>query len=375
MSKTSNKKKRKQKQRVKDKPQKIKLKLYVGYYSRIIIMILLALLFSLFSMLFMKKSIIITRDQRVSYTEKSNLDYKVYLKENDFYESKYLGKNMSYIANIIDYIDVSFNYNFAIDNPIDASFKYKIIAILNINNEDSSNTFLSKEYTLLDEKTKNIKNEKKVNISESVKIDYDYYNRLANSFKQTYGVNTTSDLKVYLKINRDADFDSVNSNELDNNNSMLINIPLSQKAISIKMEYDEINNNDSIMEKGNLSINDFMYFSIGLILLIFTIILIINIFKKISLISDKTNNYDKFIKRILKEYDRLIVITQTMPDLTKFNVFKINNFGELLDVRYNTKKPIMYYSVVEHTKCYFYLKDDNDIYLLCIKAVDMDKKN
>ena len=118
-----------------------------------------------------------------------------------------------------------------------------------------------------------------------------------------------------------------------------------------------------------------MYFSIGLILLIFTIILIINIFKKISLISDKTNNYDKFIKRILKEYDRLIVITQTMPDLTKFNVFKINNFGELLDVRYNTKKPIMYYSVVEHTKCYFYLKDDNDIYLLCIKAVDMDKKN
>lgn len=43
-----------------------------------------------------------------------------------------------------------------------------------------------------------------------------------------------------------------------------------------------------------------------------------------------------------------------MPSLGNFHVFEVNEFNELLDVRDNTKKPIMHYTVVDHIKCYFY---------------------
>ena len=46
------------------------------------------------------------------YEEKSNLDYKVYLKENQFYDTPYLPKDKKYISALINYIDSSFSYTF-----------------------------------------------------------------------------------------------------------------------------------------------------------------------------------------------------------------------------------------------------------------------
>ena len=59
-----------------------------------------------------------------------------------------------------------------------------------------------------------------------------------------------------------------------------------------------------------------------------------------------------------------------MPDLNQFEVIKISKFTELLDVRDNLKLPIMYYVVAKHHKSYFYIKKDNDIYLLTVKETD-----
>ena len=50
------------------------------------------------------------RDYYIEYSEISDLDYKVYLKENDYFKSSYLGKNNKYIASIIDYINANFSY-------------------------------------------------------------------------------------------------------------------------------------------------------------------------------------------------------------------------------------------------------------------------
>jgi len=35
----------------------------------------------------------------------------------------------------------------------------------------------------------------------------------------------------------------------------------------------------------------------------------------------------------------------------------------------------MYYVITKHTKCYFYIKHDKDLYLLTIKAVDLEEDN
>jgi len=65
-------------------------------------------------------------DISLELKESSNLDYKVYLKENDFYDTPYLTKDMAYIASLIDTINIDFNYLFSIDTISNMDFSYGI---------------------------------------------------------------------------------------------------------------------------------------------------------------------------------------------------------------------------------------------------------
>ena len=76
----------------------------------------------------------------------------------------------------------------------------------------------------------------------------------------------------------------------------------------------------------------------------------------------------------MNEYDRLIVETSTAPDLKNARIIKINKFEELLDVRDNLKLPIKYYVVNNHQKCNFYINHGDELYLLVIKAIDIEER-
>ena len=86
----------------------------------------------------------------------------------------------------------------------------------------------------------------------------------------------------------------------------------------------------------------------------------------------KKTNYDKYITKILNEYDRLIVETTTGPNIQNKSIVKINRFNELLDVRDNLKLPIKYYVISEHQKCQFYIDHEEELYILTIKEVDIE---
>ena len=81
----------------------------------------------------LNKSLNFESEKIVKYSEKSNLDYKVYLVENEFYDEPYLDKDMLYVANLIDKILIDFDYNFESDDKENIDFDYKIIAKLSIN--------------------------------------------------------------------------------------------------------------------------------------------------------------------------------------------------------------------------------------------------
>ena len=49
--------------------------------------------------------------RNISYNEEgSRVNYKVYLKENDYFSNKYLGEGETYIASLIDYINIKYKY-------------------------------------------------------------------------------------------------------------------------------------------------------------------------------------------------------------------------------------------------------------------------
>ena len=355
---------------VKQKKSKRKRGIYLGYYSRLIFNVILFLSLVVTSYIFINKSIVIQEAKNVSYEEHGNTDYKVFLKDNIYYEDKYLDKNMSYIANLIDYISVDYNYKFKADTLFDGEYSYKIRADLEILNAENKTLFFTKKYDLIKEKTFTIENQNAYNIVENIKIDYDHYNSLANGFKSSYGVDTESNLIIYLDIYRNIDQNSINNPNINGNETIKLTIPLSEKAINIKMDSMEINNKNVITSLDDYYLEDIKYLIIGIISLIVSLYLFIKIVKRLSRLSISPTDYDKTLKKILNQYDRLIVTTSSMPNLEKNNIIKLKEFVELLDAKDNLHKPIFFIEVTPHQKAYFFIQDDDKIILFTLKNID-----
>ena len=355
---------------VKQKKSKRKRGIYLGYYSRLIFNVILFLSLVVTSYIFINKSIVIQEAKNVTYEEHGNTDYKVFLKDNIYYEDKYLDKNMSYIANLIDYISVDYNYKFKADTLFDGEYSYKIRADLEILNAENKTLFFTKKYDLIKEKTFTIENQNEYNIVENIKIDYDHYNSLANGFKSSYGVDTESNLIIYLDIYRNIDQNSINNPNINGKGTIKLTIPLSEKAINIKMDSMEINNKNVITSLDDYYLEDIKYLIIGIISLIVSLYLFIKIVKRLSRLSISPTDYDKTLKKILNQYDRLIVTTSSMPNLEKNNIIKVKEFVELLDAKDNLHKPIFFIEVTPHQKAYFFIQDDDKIILFTLKNID-----
>ena len=355
---------------VKQKKSKRKRGIYLGYYSRLIFNVILFLSLVVTSYIFINKSIVIQEAKNVSYEEHGNTDYKVFLKDNIYYEDKYLDKNMSYIANLIDYISVDYNYKFKADTLFDGEYSYKIRADLEILNAENKTLFFTKKYDLIKEKTFTIENQNEYNIVENIKIDYDHYNSLANGFKSSYGVDTESNLIIYLDLYRNIDQNSINNPNINGKGTIKLTIPLSEKAINIKMDSMEINNKNVITSLDDYYLEDIKYLIIGIISLIVSLFLFIKIVKRLSRLSISPTDYDKTLKKILNQYDRLIVTTSSMPNLEKNNIIKLKEFVELLDAKDNLHKPIFFIEVTPHQKAYFFIQDDDKIILFTLKNID-----
>ena len=97
------------------------------------------------------------KESYVTYDEDSIIDYKVLLKENDFFDDSYLGSNSQYIASLIDYINASFEYNLALnEKDVDFKYSYRIEADVNVTHKDVSQPLYNKTVELLKEKEINI---------------------------------------------------------------------------------------------------------------------------------------------------------------------------------------------------------------------------
>ena len=290
-----------------NKSSKLSKKIYIGFNTRVIAYLLISLSFLILSLIFIAKSFSVSNANDVNYQENSNLDYKVYLKENDFYESKYLGKNMVYVASLIDKINIDFNYLFKIDKNSNINFNYEVVGKLVITDLEGNNTFFEKEYKLVNSTKETITNQTNYTIEKNIDIDYDYYNSLANKFRNNYGINTTSNLIVYLRIN---ETDAKNNDFRFNNNSVMsITIPLSEKAINIKMDYKDINKKNKIISDSFVVVNNYVYTTIGIAFVLLSMYWIIHYLRLLGLTKSKKylmNMTEQLLRQPLYQIQQII---------------------------------------------------------------------
>ena len=335
-------------------------------------------LFVIIGLKFINNSLSINSDEKLHFQEKGNVKYSVCLKDNDFFEKECLDSNMSYVASLIKNISLDFNYQFNgnFDNLV-SSVDYEVVAKLIIENNDTKTKYYEKEYVLAPKTSDSIKNNGTLyNLDKKINIDYEYYNNIATNFKSQYGVDSQSYLEVYLNT-----YNNVNSKykDIPTSAQISVRIPLSQKAIEIKFNTQEVNKSiDKYITSKNIVINGYLIFIVGITFLFTSLIFLFFIFMIIKKYAKTISKYDKFINKILKEYDRLIVETTTFPDEKEYNVLIINSFNELVDVRDNLRSPIMFYNVKDHKMSKFYILNNNNLYLYIVNSNDInggDKKH
>ncbi len=343
------------------------------YYLKAIVLILLFTLFIGLSFLCFKKSIIIQKEQNVFYEESGSPNYKIYLKDNDYYKQNYLDKDMSYIANLIDYISIDYNYKFISDTELNGEYYYKIVADLEIRNPKNNSLFYVERYDLSEEKKFPIKDEKEYIVNEIVDINYGYYNAIANNFEASYGVDTESNLIISLELHRKIDGTLVSNSDINSDEKINLIIPLSEKTINIKAESLEYKNKNVVVSLNHYKIDDIRFLILALLFLGLALIIFIYITKKTMSLNSKMNSYDKMLRKILRQYDRLIVNVNTMPNFKESNTIEVDSFYELLDAKDNIHNAIFYYEVIPHQKCYFYINNDNNFIVYTLKNSDLKR--
>ena len=345
------------------------IKIHYSFTFRVVLHLIICLLFLFVACILFYKSFQITNEEQYHFVENGNVSYNVCLKKNSFYSDKCLSGGMGYVANLIDNIPVSFHYDVLMENQnIGLDVSYEIKADLVIGNADTSAKYYEKSYSLQKLTSDDIKIiDNKIVIDKDINIDYNTYNKIANNFKSSYGVDIVSYLDIYfIAYHKTDDIVDINSSSI-----LGMKIPLSEKTVEIKPNVTSLaNDKTGIINKTRFEFKNGMYFCLSLVALYFFIYNFIKLFRLLFNKNYRKTKYDKYISKLLREFDRLIVETVSMPNLNDYNVIKITSFEELLDVRDNLELPIMHYVVTKHIKDNFYVLKDNNLYLCILKDVD-----
>lgn len=309
----------------------------------------------------------------VEYNEKSNIDYKVYLKENSFFETPYLEKNRTYIASLIDYVLIDFDYVFDLDEKVNGSYSYYIKGTISANKSNSKDYYWSKDYLLTEKITKDYSDTKEIKINADAKVNYQIYNNLLNDFKSQYGVTMDGVLTVSLVIENNIESDLIDR-KIEKDSKVELNIPLTTLTVEVPIETSELNNNGSLFRE--VVQENVLYYTVikylGYSCFIISCLLFIKLMRIVIFYSKFEDKYNKALNRILKTYDNIIVNATSVPNLEGLNVVSVMSFDELIDAHGEVRQPINYVSL--NGSAVFVLINDGMAWKFELKKEDFKKR-
>ncbi len=305
-----------------------------------------------------------TKKTVLSYEEDGNINYKVYLKENNDYQETYLPEGKSYISNLIDDIVSTFNYNFIANNRFDFTYDYQIKATLStyeLGTKDSKDPIWHKDYTLIPFTTKEEKNSNGYKINEGLAINYDTYKSDINTFLQDKNIDTESYLTVELITNIKGLYTPYNE-EINNSRTMTMEIPIKEGTINILTKENSNAENNLKGEEENTITNKALAIIGGLLFITSITILIIDGVKAYKL-NNEQNKYHQDIENIIKKYNKTMLRTNKMPVLRNKRVIEIANLTDLIELETELKSGILVYEKLKQDETWFILIHQNEAWI------------
>ena len=337
---------------------------------KLIILILYVLIFSSISVLIVIKGFDIIKTKDINYISNSNVNYKVYLKENDYFDKPYLEQGGKYIASLIDNVNVDYKYILNSDENMSGIYSYKVVGKLVVTESGKDNVLWDNNYDLSNENKVNFQNQKTIEISDNISVNYDFFNEIVASFKRDYGVAIDANLIVKLNVDTNIKYDN---DEFNIESEPYINIPLSEQTIDIDIVTSENDvNTKTVTYTKHPTLNYFLIAAGILFLIIYFTIGIIVLIRIIKLYKSR-NKYEIFIRKIFSNYDQIIICSNKKPDINNANCINVFTFEELVDAQNEVHKPIIFYEEKKGKVSVFTLIDNKQVYKYTVKSSDLEK--
>lgn len=327
------------------------------------------------TVLVLKGSMYTKEESIIGYNEVGNIDYKVFLKENNYYKEQYLGKDMQYVASIIKNIVPTFTYEMHSEEKMEYTYNYKVSADLIISDPNDNNKVLYKRPSLLVKDTKEKVTGGSFRVDQDVSINYDEYNNYVNAFKKEYALSVNS--KLVLTFNIDVTGKSpLLKEDFKKSSKLVIAIPMSEQTINIGIDTSDINNSGTLERNYMSQIKKPVALVLGIIVGLLSLALLYIVIYNFLTNRSKTDVYKATIKSILREYDRAIVSSKTADtiDESKYNVIEVPRIEELLDAHDSTGKPILYNEDTENNISTFIIVSDEILYKYRVVKKELEEK-
>jgi len=305
----------------------------------------------------------------IEYTERGNIDYDVYLKDNDFYDSPYLDKDQSYVASLIDKIIANFSYQIDMDaDDVNYRYSYSINARLEIIDDTSGVAIFNPEYELVNVPNRSQSSTNRLSISEIVVLNYDDYNELANRFLDTYSLtHTTSNIVLTLNVDVLSDCNAFSGSSVDTYSSEL-RIPLTTKTVNIKM-MSSVPDAEAKMIACTRGAGSEAFKTTAIVLGLVDVMLILLLAAFIYLTRTADITYTSRVKRIVSQYKSYIQKIKNLFETRGYQVILVDTFDEMLEIRDTIQAPILMYENDEKTCTKFMIPTDSKLlYLFEIKV-------
>lgn len=342
----------------KDLENDVKGKFHFSFEARIITMIVLILIMFCGACALIYKAISYKGGEKISYREYSNTTYEVFYNEAGGKIS--LDEGLRYDRASIEKITPTFNYNVEISEDIDYKLSYHVSAIVKMYNKyDNSRIIYNNEETLIN-KTDISDTTNKITIEKTVSVDYPRYVKEINDYKTKYAENADSSLEIVLYLDEPTETRKVSS----------IKMPLNESVFSIN-KYD-VSNEDRMVTVNESEWNKYntLFAGVASVLIIISLVLIYKTTYLVLTVTYSKNNYQQKLSQILRDYDRIIVIARDgYESNVEKEVVKVNSFDELLDIKDNLNKPIIF-SKVNDIKSEFIVEDEDKLYKFVLKEFD-----
>ncbi len=327
-------------------------------YVYCVIIIILLFLISFLTIIYIKNE----SNNHLNFTETANIDYKVNLNKNDFFEKEYRESNKQYVSSLIKEIIANFNYEFNLSTDKKYNYTYRIDATTDIRDSKTKKSLYEETVTLI-EKTLNNSSNKKISINEEINIDYNYYNNIATNFVKQYDLklNSESTLNITMYVKTENTEES----------KVALSVPLVENTVAMNVQKELASETNS--NALNFQNDKMIKYGTILGIITFTIGIGITIYLLIRYILDTRTEetiYKREKRKILMAYGGVIdKVDDYNLKLDEYHIIKLNKFDDLVRIKEDLSQPILMVENKDETNTMFFIPNNTKfIYMFVLNT-------